>query len=125
MTDAEQVETERANFGGNHSTPWPMSCYFLHNQMENSYEEPALTGTSDRTRSGIYFPVRILLPSYSFISRVSFLLPTLLVSYWIFLFLVRYLVKICEIVVFLFFLQWNSLAGFLEFCFLFHFLCSS
>lgn len=85
VTDAEQVGTERPNSGGNNSIPWPMHCEFLHNQMGNPDDEPAFTGTSDRTPSGNSFPVRFLLPSHthSFLG-FSFLLLTLLLSFWVF-----------------------------------------
>lgn len=67
VTDAEQVGTERPTSGVNNTKPWPIHCEFLQNQMGNPDKEPALTGTSDRTRSGNSFPVRNLHHSYSFL----------------------------------------------------------
>ncbi|KAL4029175.1 hypothetical protein IC575_012399 [Cucumis melo] len=57
VTDAEQVGTERPSSGVNSTKPWPMHCEFLQNQMGNPDKESALTGTSDRTRSGNSFPL--------------------------------------------------------------------
>ncbi|XP_022143156.1 probable protein phosphatase 2C 27 [Momordica charantia] len=69
VTEAEQVGPERATSGSNNTKPWPMHCEFLQNQMGNREKEPALSGTSDRSRSGNSFPLESISEDAAVIDR--------------------------------------------------------